>query len=223
MNFLGYSKLINYKSNNNDYSPLISMLMKILCYFLVLLQEVIYSSYDFKKYILKYHYEYMNQSYIIGKLHSFLFNNHRIKLMNDRLHERKKIEETLESLQEMMENWNNKIPRKDSDPYYSNIKIKKRKNEVTIGKLIRKHWLVKTALRVHYGSRHVDLKRITNKKDIIKILQGADNTYSELDEVIKKYEEENANKFNLNDINFNRRISVYKKDLKQKEEQINLI
>ena len=223
MNFLGYSKLINYKSNNNDYSPLISMLMKILCYFLVLLQEVIYSSYDFKKYILKYHYEYMNQSYIIGKLHSFLFNNHRIKLMNDRLHERKKIEETLESLQEMMENWNNKIPRKDSDPYYSNIKIKKRKNEVTIGKLIRKHWLVKTALRVHYGSRHVDLKRITNKKDIIKILQGADNTYSELDEVINKFEEENANKFNLNDINFNRRISVYKKDLKEKEEQINLL
>ena len=32
-------------------------------------------------------YQDMEKAYIKGKLHSFLFNNYRIKLMNDRLNE----------------------------------------------------------------------------------------------------------------------------------------
>ena len=224
MNILGYGKLIDFNSKTNfiNKSQLIITVTKIICYFLLLLQEEVYSSYEFKKYILKYYYEYLNQSYIIGKLHSFLFNNHRIRLMNDRLNEGIKIEETLDSLQEMIENWNNKIPRKDSNEYYSDIKLKKRKNEITLGKLIRKHWLVKLALNIHYGSRYIDSNRITNKDDLLRILQGDDLIYSELDKIIKDFENENADIFDLNNNNI-QEISVVKEDLKQKEEQLNLI
>ena len=224
MNILGYGRLIDFNSKTNfiNKNQLIATMAKIFCYFLLLLQEVVYSSYEFKKYILKYHYEYLNQSYIIGKLHSFLFNNHRIRLMNDRLDEGIKIEETLDSLKEMIENWNNKIQINYSDEYNSNIKIKKRNNEITLGKLVRKHWLVKLALRIHYGSRYINSNRINNKEEILKILQGDDLTYSELEEIIKKFEKENADKFDLYKNNI-KEIDDVKENLKQKEEQLNLI
>ena len=142
--------------------------------------------------------------------------------MNDRLDEGIKIEETLDSLKEMIENWNNKIQINYSDEYNSNIKIKKRNNEITLGKLVRKHWLVKLALRIHYGSRYINSNRINNKEEILKILQGDDLTYSELEEIIKKFEKENADKFDLYKNNI-KEIDDVKENLKQKEEQLNLI
>ena len=41
--------------------------------------------------MLQYHYEYLQKAFIKGKLYSFLFNNFRVKLMNDRLKQRKDV------------------------------------------------------------------------------------------------------------------------------------
>ena len=228
MNILGFEKLIDLNSKNNIIKKreLLSILMKIFCYFLLLLQEKIYSSYDFKKYILKYHYEYMNQAFIIGKCHSFLFNNHRIKLMKDKFQERLKIEETLESLKEMIENWNEKYTLNDTNDYYNSFKLnKKKKKKISIGNLIRKHWLVKLSLRIYYASRKIDLDKIVLKSELLNILQGNDFTYSELDEKINKFEKENKKIydpiFNNNNIE---EIDIVKENLKKnEEEQMNLI
>ena len=228
MNILGFEKLVDFNSKKNiiKKGELLSLLMKIFCYFLLLLQEKIYSSYEFKKYILKYHYEYMNQAFIIGKCHSFLFNNHRIKLMEDKVQERLKIEETLDSLKEMIENWNDKTSLNDTHDYYNNFKLNKKKSKkITIGNLIRKHWLVKYSLTIYYASRKIDLNRIIIKSELLNILQGNDFTYSELEEAINKFENENNNKFDLNSNKNNiEQIVIVKENLKKnEEEQMNLI
>ena len=196
-NVLGYKKILDFDSKKIffDKTVFISLLMKIAIYFLILLEEKIYSSFDFIKFILKYHFQYMNQAYIIGNLTSILFNNHRIKLMNDKLKENEKLEETLNSLKIFIENWN-----KERNEFELNLK---KKNEISIGKIIKKHWLVNLALKIHYSSRKINYNRINNKEDILLILQGNDYTYSELLNEINKFEEENKDLFDLNSSNKN--------------------
>ena len=87
-------KIADY-SSQKDFISSIScfiVILKILCVFLLLIQENMYKSFEFKKFILKYHYEYLQKSYIKGKLHAFLFNNQRVKLMEDRDINNKKVQ-----------------------------------------------------------------------------------------------------------------------------------
>ena len=71
---------------------------------MLLIQESMFNSFEFKKFILKYHYEYMQKAYIKGKLHSFLFNNQRVRLMNDRDNENKKVQKNLLSIEKAVNN-----------------------------------------------------------------------------------------------------------------------
>ena len=78
-NVLGLAKISDYSSSSSSgliiKKAFTMVFLKILTYFLFLIQENIYLSFEFKKFILKYHYKYMQNAYIKGKLHSFLFNN----------------------------------------------------------------------------------------------------------------------------------------------------
>ena len=116
-----------------------------------------YASFGFHKYILKYHYEYLQKAFIKGKLYSFLFNNYRVRLMNDRLKQRKEINETLNNILCTLTNWNkhlrgfNEGSNIVADLYEatpSNSKEKKKELGITVGQIVRKHWLISLALQI---------------------------------------------------------------------------
>lgn len=111
MNILGFELLISYNNPASmlNYKAFALTFLKITTYFLVSLQEIIYNSSDFKMFILKYHLKMKEKSKINGRLHSFIFNNSRIMLMNQRLKERKNIDETLKKIELQLTKWNEKI------------------------------------------------------------------------------------------------------------------
>ena len=49
--------------------------------------------------------------------------------MEDKVQERLKIEETLDSLKEMNENWNDKTSLNDTKDYYNNFQLNKKKKK----------------------------------------------------------------------------------------------
>ena len=202
----GFVNLCNY-SNPEDFlnvDELFHMILKVLCYFLILIQEMIYNSHDFKRFILKYHYEYMQKAYIKGKFHGFLFNNHRIKLMKDRMDEKNEINITLKNIEKLITKWNNKLnnkkvleinfSRKDSYDEEEEINYKK-ENKLTINKLLRKQWYIRLALGIYESSRYIDNEHLKDSKCIEMILKGSCYMYSELENLIYKFEKENKEKY----------------------------
>ena len=202
----GFINLCNY-TNPEDFlnvDELFHMTLKVLCYFLILIQEMIYNSHDFKRFILKYHYEYMQKAYIKGKFHGFLFNNHRIKLMKDRMEEQNEINGTLKNIEKMITKWNNKLnnkkfleinfSRKDSNDEEEEI-IYKKDNKLTINKLLRKQWYIRLALGIYESSRYIDNEHLKDSKCIEMILKGSCYMYSELENLIYKFEKENKEKY----------------------------
>ena len=205
-NNFGFINLCNY-TNPEDFlnvDELFHMTLKILCYFLILIEEMIYNSHDFKRFILKYHYEYMQKAYIKGKFHGFLFNNHRIKLMKDRMEEQNEINRTLKNIEKMITKWNNKLnnrkfleinfSRKDSFDEEEEI-IYKKDNKLTINKLLRKQWYIRLALGIYESSRYIDNEHLKDSKCIEMILKGSCYMYSELENLIYKFEKENKEKY----------------------------
>ena len=139
-----------------------------------------YSSYDFKKFILKYHYEYLQKAFVKGKLHSFLFNNHRVRLMNDTNKENKRVQQNLLNIEKTVNNWNIKITSYNSNnnsdnkyniyeiPNNQNMLSKKDKG-ITISKILRKHWLISLTMRILEASNSIDDEHFNVAGYILKI------------------------------------------------------
>ena len=234
-NILGLAKITDYSSTTGLMikEAFIMVLLKILSYFLFLIQENLYLSYEFKKYILKYHYKYMQKAYIKGKLHSFLFNNYRVKLMNDRLIERKNIKNSLFNIQNTVNNWNTNLKSySSSDENVMRNKIKnveipinqnspKRKEKgITIKKIIRKHWLISLTLKLLESTRSVDDEHFNIGGEIIKILQGNTVLYSYLLNLIDDFEKKNFDKYS--DIKNLKKLLEEKERKKQEKEKLKL-
>ena len=201
MNNFGFVNIINYNSKVDliNTNGLEMILMKIIMYFLVLIQEIIYNSFDFKKFILRYHFDYIQMAYIRGKLHSYLFNNYRVKLMNDRLEERDQINDTLSKIEGMIIKWNNKLNVKQIEGGTGNDNDKKKKenkkDEISLAKILRKYWMISMATKFHMDNRCIDKDKIRNKKEVMNILKGGIVMNSQLDEAIEKFENENYEKY----------------------------
>ena len=207
--YFGYVKIADYFSQKEFISSVSCFIvfLKILCYFLLLLQENMYSTYEFHKFILKYHYEYLQKAYIKGKLHAFLFNNHRVKLMNERNKENRRVKLNLLNIEKTVNKWNikitsyNKFDNFDKNnniyniPDNQSISSKKEKG-ITISKILRKHWLISLAIRIFEASNSVDDKHFNIAGYILKILKGNFLLYYDLDNLINEYEEKNYEKYN---------------------------
>ena len=202
----GYVKIVDYSSKEEilDKDSLANIFLKILSYFLILIQENIYLCYDFKKFILRYHYEYLQSAFIKGKLYSFLFNNSRVHLMNDRLKQRREINETLNNLLCTITTWNKNLRNYNvgnnvvadlykAKPQKSN-EIKK-EEPMTIGKIIRKQWLISLALTIHESSFTLEDEHYNTGGNILKILKGSTVLNSELDDLIDVFEKKNYEKY----------------------------
>ena len=210
-NILGLAKISDYSSNSGGMNKkaFVMVLLKILSYFLFLIQENLYLSYEFKKFILKYHYNYMQKAYIKGKLHSFLFNNYRVKLMNDRLAERKNITLSLFNIQNTVNNWNTNLTSYGTDDInhinnnykhiyeipISPVSTKKKGKGITIKRIIRKHWLLSLTLKIYESARTVDDEHFNIAGEVMKILQGNTVLYSYLLNLIEDFEKKNYNKY----------------------------
>ena len=205
LEIFGFVNIVDYSSKTKfiSSSGLISILLKVGMYFIVLIQEIVYNSFDFKKFILKYHLDYMQKAYIKGKLHSFLFNNYRIKLMRDRMNERNEINETLKKIEGMIVKWNDKLTNKESTISTINngrrgsISIKmnkgvKKSERLTATKILKKYWFIGMALAIYEESRCISNSKIRDEKEIMDILKGKIVMDSELDRLIAKYEKENG-------------------------------
>ena len=205
----GYVKIADYSSQKDFISGVscFIVILKILCAFLMLLQENMYTSFDFKKFILKYHYEYMQKTYVKGKLHSFLFNNQRVSLMNDRDNENRKVHKNLLNIEKAVNNWNSKLKSYNNDELSKGDNVynianeeiiinKKDKGTTSISKILRKHWLISITLKILAASNHIDDEHYNISGYILKILKGNFVLYSELDNLISEYEEKNFEKYN---------------------------
>ena len=204
----GYVKIADY-SSQKDFISSIScfiVILKILCVFLLLIQENMYKSFEFKKFILKYHYEYLQKSYIKGKLHAFLFNNQRVKLMEDRDINNKKVQKNWLTIEKAVNNWNvilkkyNNDDLSQEDNVYNfakdQINFEKKEKGTTISKILKKHWLISLTLKIYAASNHIDDKHYKISGYILKILKGNYVLYSYLDSLINEYEQKNYDKYN---------------------------
>ena len=224
---LGYVEIVDYSLRENILkSESYNVFLKILCYFLILIQENIYTSYDFKKFILQYHYEYLQKAFIKGKLYSFLFNNYRVSLMNDRLKQRKEINETLNNILCTITRWNihlrsyNEGNNIVADLYKATPgknNEKKREGGITVGQIVKKHWLISLALQIFESSFTVDDEHYNVSGDILKILKGSTMLNSELDDLIDLFERRNYEKYG--DIENIKGILEKKRKLKEEEKQ----
>ena len=204
----GYEKIADYSSQKEFISAIscFIVILKILCFFMLLIQESMFNSFEFKKFILKYHYEYMQKAYIKGKLHSFLFNNQRVRLMNDRDNENKKVQKNLLSIEKAVNSWNNKLKSYNNDELSKGDSIyqiakeqiitNKKEKGITISKILRKHWLISIILKVFAASNHIDDEYYNKAGYILKILKGNYALYPYLDSLINEYEEKNFEKYN---------------------------
>ena len=227
----GYVRIVDYSSKEEifDTSSFVNIFLKILSYFLILIQENVYVCYDFKKFILRYHYEYLQKAFIKGKLYSFLFNNNRVNLMNDRLKQRKEINETLNNLLCTITDWNKHLRNFNvgnnvvADLYKAtpqkSIELKKEES-VTIGKIIRKQWLISLALKMFESSFTIEDEHYNVSGDILKILKGSTVLNSQLDDLIDVFEEKNYKKYC--DIKNIKAILEEKKKKKEEEEKAKL-
>ena len=231
-NVLGLAKISDYSSTSGLMikEAFIMVLIKILTYFFFLIQENLYLSHEFKKFILKYHYKYMQKAYIKGKLHSFLFNNYRVKLMNDRLIERKNIKHSLFNIQNTVNNWNTNITNYSTNDIneiknnYRNIEIplnhtspKKKEKGITMKKIIRKHWLLSLTLKIFESARTVDDEHFNIGGEVMKILQGNTVLYSYLLNLIDDFEKKNFYKYC--DIKNLKKLQEEKENLKKEKEK----
>ena len=225
---LGYVQIVDYSSREEflDSNSFIYVFLKILSYFLILIQENIYVSYDFKKFILQYHYEYLQKAFIKGKLYSFLFNNYRVRLMNDRLKQRKEINESLNNILCTITQWNSYLRGYNigsnvvADLYEATpgkYNEKKKEGGITVGKIVRKHWLISLALQIFESSFTVDDEHYNVSGDILKILKGCTVLNSELDDLIDVFERKNFQKYG--DIKNIKLIQEQKRKLKEEEEK----
>ena len=231
-NILGLAKISDYSSTSVVMikQAFVMVLLKILSYFLFLIQENLYLSHEFKKFILKYHYKYMQKAYIKGKLHSFLFNNYRVKLMNDRITERKNIKHSLFSIQNTVNNWNTNITSYSSNNTNENNEInntlyeipidynspKKKDKGITIKKILRKYWLMSLTLKIFESARAVDDNHFNIGGEVMKILQGNTVLYSYLLNLIDDFEKKNYEKYS--DIRNLKQLLEDKEKLKKEKE-----
>ena len=246
-NILGLAKISDYSSSSSSglikKDAFLMAFLKIFTYFLFLIQENLYLSFEFKKFILKYHYKYMQKAYIKGKLHSFLFNNYRVKLMNDRLIERNNIKKELFNIHNTVTNWNtnlinssqNKLMEDNSNlnninnntggiKSIYNLPLKqksyKKKKGITIRKIIKKHWLISWTLSVAESARSVDNQHYNIGGEILKILQGNTMLYSYLLNLIDDFENQNYEKYS--DIKNLPKLKMEKEKLKKEKERLEL-
>ena len=232
-NVLGLAKISDYSSNSGVMikQAFIMVLLKILTYFLFLIQENLYLSPEFKKFILKYHYKYLQKAYIKGKLHSFLFNNYRVALMNSRLTERKNIKHSLFNIQNTVNNWNTNITNYSTNEIHDNNNIqniyeipihhvspKRKEKGITIKKIIRKHWLVSLTLKIVESARTVDDEHFNIAGEVMKILQGNTVLYSYLLNLIDDFEKKNFNKYS--DIKNLKKLLEEREKLKKAKEKM---
>ena len=240
-NVLGLAKISDYSSSSSSSliikSAFIRVFLKIFTYFLFLIQENLYLSFDFKKFILKYHYKYLQKAYIKGKLHSFLFNNYRVKLMNDRLRERDNIKKELSDIHNAVTNWNSNLINYTKNKLISdttninnnshsfkslynlpmtNISQKKKKG-ITIRKILKEHWLISFTLSVLESARAVDNEHFNISGEILKILQGNTLLYSYLLNLIDDFDKKNYEKYS--DVKFLKKLKLEKEKEKERLEQ----
>ena len=206
--FFGYVKIADYSSKKNFISGVscFIVILKIISGFLLLIQENMYNSFEFKKFILKYHYIYMQKTFIKGKLHSFLFNNQRVRLMDDRNNENNKVEKNLLNIEKTVNTWNTNLTKYNFDDLYykENIynianeqtNINKKQKGTTISKILKEYWLISITLKVFSNSNYIDDEHYNISGYILRILKGNCILYSYLDNLINDYEKKNYIKYN---------------------------
>jgi hypothetical protein len=146
--------------------------------------------------------------------------------MNVRLKQRKEINETLNNLLCTITDWNKHLRNFNignnvvADLYKAtpqiNTEIKKEEN-MTIGKIIRKQWLISLALNIFESSFTIEDEHYNVSSDILKILKGSTVLNSELDDLIDVFEQKSYKKYcNIKNIKL---ILEQKRKKKEEEEK----
>ena len=94
---------------------------------------------------------------------------------------------------------------------------KKKEVGITVGKIVRKHWLISLALQIFESSFTVDDDHYNVSGDILKILKGYTVLNSELDDLIDAFEKKNYQKYG--DIKNIKSILEEKRKKKEEQEQ----
>ena len=122
LDIIGFNKIINYGIINEEtdnfeiYSYQMGLVIaKAVTYFFMGIQILIYSSQDFQEHYLSYiitRKEYLRKIQLIN---AFTFNNKRIKTMNKSIKLREEMSLNMNSLQKILDGWNNKLSNINSN------------------------------------------------------------------------------------------------------------
>ena len=116
LDIIGFNKIINYgiKNEKTDNFEIYSyqlglVIAKAVTYFFMGIQILIYSSQDFQEHYLSYIITINEYFGKISKINAFRFNNKRIKTMNKSIKLREEMSLSMNSLQKILDDWNNKL------------------------------------------------------------------------------------------------------------------
>ena len=133
-NGLGLIKIIddNYGLTYNIFL----LLGKCLCFFMMCIQKVIYSSREFNEFYLSYLIIKNEKSVITSLINTFRFNNERIDIMNKSMSLKKDMEDLMKNLQKDLKEWNTKLFSNDNNYIINNNNNLNKMNENAIDKEI---------------------------------------------------------------------------------------
>ena len=133
-NGLGLIKIIddNYGLTYNIFL----LLGKCLCFFMMCIQKVIYSSREFNEFYLSYLIIKNEKSVITSLINTFRFNNERIDIMNKSMSLKKDMEDLMKNLQKDLKEWNTKLFSNDNNYIMNNNNNLIKMNENAIDKEI---------------------------------------------------------------------------------------
>ena len=124
MKIIGINKIINYDDSSFLPNPgnLSLLVLKIITYFIISMQLIIFKSKQFKAFYVKMIFKQKESTYRSSMINSFLFNNSRILMMNRSMQNRNKINETLKELENQLEFWNKNLFN-DEENYKKNKSV----------------------------------------------------------------------------------------------------
>ena len=108
LEIFGFREILN--ENYEITGNIIYLLGKNFCFFCVTIQKIIYSSNNFREFYLSYIIKMKIYSFkLISSIHARIFNNHRIKEMNDSLEIKLGMEKSMKKLKEQIKNWSKNL------------------------------------------------------------------------------------------------------------------
>ena len=124
---IGISEILKYETNkiSLNKNQLLLIVSKIITLFLINLQVLMFSSQDFQEFYLTYLITKNDRIKRTQMMNVFIFNNKRVKKMNENIERRITMDKAMNSIEKTLEDWNQKLIHINEEKPINLLDIKK--------------------------------------------------------------------------------------------------